>query len=837
MNSLTRIGHLYEVIQSSPMQRKILLTASNAQGHQWLEQVARQYGPVLNTEVMTPESWVLERLKLILARNKVRYVSGLESKWIVCKLIQGMTGAAASYLTGMTLTPGLLKAFHHAVMELRGARVRADQLMPEHFENEQKGLFVKALLGQYERELMVNKLADLAALLPYAEQLRRAEDCIVVDEGAVRDHAVRSLLEALTAGGCIPLFAEQGFTSPNSAFPAETAELFHALGPMAEVREVIRRITEKDIPWDQVEIIASDYDKSAAAVYTIASMAQIRCTFSGGLPIGITNAGKAAKLYLEWLKTGYRVDCLLSGLKQGIIRLRDQEREDIPTANVIRELERSGIGWGRERYKLLESMPDAKNMTEDQARVLRMLRRVFERLFHPLTDTALASPEKLINTVIDFVETYAVVKNEGDVQVLNGLKNLAQSLNRAGELTMDCTLALRHVREAVEELRIHTASKPSPGRIHVTSLASGGNTGRPCTFIVGMTETNWSVSTRQDPVLLDEERSRISPYLLQSRELMKLQKEERDSRIGLIRGSCTLSYCSYDIAENQEKLPAYEMLQVFRRKKKQEEADYETMKYEMGEAVRFYGGTADLSMNAAEAWMRSLVTDGSRIKAGQAGVYSYYSSLMDGKKAEQSRLALECSAYDGIVDTDTYPMPLPGDTHPASAFSAGKLELYGRCPLQFFYQEILGVRVQEAAVYDRTKWLDAMQRGSLLHEIFNRYLMSLKEACLDGSESLHHDQFLLNDIMEREIGRFAEEVPATRAASSSCNTCSLSKPAHLHNVPEPLTILRSVPLLRKLLGMGTANGLIITPCAALRIGGRREQPLLHRVHLRLKQQH
>jgi RecB family exonuclease len=761
--SMTKIVHLYEILKSNPMNRKVLLASSHAQGHQWLEQASRLYGPVLNTEVRTLESWVLERCRLLLAKKKLHFISSSDSRWMVCRLLQDMAQSGTSYLSGIALSPGLANAFHQAIAELREAGVKADDLLPEDFENVHKGVFVKELLARYEEAMVKHRLIDLAGLLPYTEQLRTSGDMIIVDEYAVQSSIERSLLQTLTKGVYVMLCAEPSFTEPDSSFPAGNTEFFRALGPIAEAREVMRRITERSIPWDQVEIIASDCEKTAAAVYTVAATTHIPCTFADGLPISVTNAGKAAKLYLEWLESGYRLDPILSALKQGIVRLRDEQLEDVSTADVIRELERSGVGWGRERYKLLEKRMTADDISEERAAILRMLQRVFERLFHPLTERVLSSPEKLVHALIDFVETYAVLKEESDYQVISRLQSLEQSMQTAGEFAMNHALALRYVREGLKNVKIQTASIPAPGHIHVTSLASGGQTGRPYTFIMGMTETNWSPSFRQDPVLLDEERARISSGLLQSSEQATRRIEERNRRIGMIRGHCTMSYCSYDLSGHQENMPAYEMLQVFRRKTGQADADYEALQRESEEAVRFFRSKTGISVDAAELWMRALLSDNSRVKSGQRAVYSSYPALRDGAKAVRARLDVAWSAYDGIVETDRYPVPLPGEAEASTAFSASKLELYGRCPLQYFYQEILGVRVKDVAVYDRTQWLDAMQRGSLLHDIFNTYLISLKDRRSQGHEPIRHDPLLLSQITEQAIRRYAEEVPVPSA--------------------------------------------------------------------------
>lgn len=775
----SKIQHLYEIIQSNPLDRKVLIVSSHAQGHQWLEQVTRQYGSVLNTEVRTLETWALERSKLFLAKKKLRYLFSSESKWILCKLLQDISQNGNGYLTGIALTPGLTDAFHQAVMELRESRVRAAGLVLEHFEQAAKGTFVKELLASYENWLEKNKYVDLAGLLDYSEQNSLSNDTIIIDKYAVRSETDRRLIQTATAGNFMMLCDVSGFTAPDSHFPAEGTQFFHTAGSIAEAREVMRRIVEQKIPWGQVEIIASDKEKNAAAVYTVASTSHIPCTFAGGLPIGVTNAGKAAKMYMVWMESGFNLAPILTALKQGIIRLRDDQLEDAKADRLIRELEQSGIGWGRERYKLLTSMLKAENIQKERLTVLQLLQRVFARLFEPLTEQALRTPVKLVHELTQFVKAYAVLKEESDHQVIDQLQSLEQSMRAAGDFAINGDLVLRYVREELDSLRVQKVSTPSPGHIHVTSLSSGGQTGRPYTFIMGMTETIWSPSFRQDPVILDEERERISTSLLLSSSQAKRLVEERNSRISMIRGHCTMSYCSYDIAEHCEYTPAYEMLQVFRKKTKQANADYEVLHHSMEETKRYFRTSSGIAVDAVEIWMRSLLSNPSRLMTAQQVIYSHYPSLREGARAVQARSEPKLSPYDGIVETDRYPVLLPGEAGASSAFSASSLERYGRCPLQYFYQYILGVRAKEAAVYDRTQWLNASQRGSLLHDIFDQYLMGVKEYRTQGNDFVRNAAELLRIITEQIIGQYAEEVPAPSEHILSKEAESIRKDADI----------------------------------------------------------
>ena len=111
------------------------------------------------------------------------------------------------------------------------------------------------------------------------------------------------------------------------------------------------------------------------------------------------------------------------------------------------------------------------------------------------------------------VTKYGTIQNEDDAVIVKEMDELVASLSSVDAISpslMKKDIALQYVAQLLSGIRVKAASTPSPGAIHISSLSGGGLTGRPFTYMVGMDEHNWSVASRQDPVLLDEERQKIS---------------------------------------------------------------------------------------------------------------------------------------------------------------------------------------------------------------------------------------------------------------------------------------------------------------------------------------
>src|SRR5690606_25426637 len=51
--------------------------------------------------------------------------------------------------------------------------------------------------------------------------------------------------------------------------------------------------------------------------------------------------------------------------------------------------------------------------------------------------------------------------------------------------------------------------------------------------------------------------------------------------------------------------------------------------------------------------------------------------------------------------------------------SPSSLEAFAACPMRWFYRDALGAQAPRDLEFDEARWLDAAQRGSLLHEVFD----------------------------------------------------------------------------------------------------------------------
>ena len=88
---------------------------------------------------------------------------------------------------------------------------------------------------------------------------------------------------------------------------------------------------------------------------------------------------------------------------------------------------------------------------------------------------------------------------------------------------------------------------PRPSCLHVAHVLSGGHTGRPRTFIVGLDDSRFPGAGHQDPLLLDSERRKISPELATATARLEQGLGDFVRLLARLRGELTLSFCTRSI--------------------------------------------------------------------------------------------------------------------------------------------------------------------------------------------------------------------------------------------------------------------------------------------------
>lgn len=740
------LEQIWRIVEEYPLVKKILITDSFAKGHQWVQQIARNRGPLLHLDIQTLHDAAVAQARESLFYSGRRYVPDEMTYWLVLSLMKQYGKEPGCYVPSSMATPGVVRCFHRAILELRQAGIAGDELADDWFEQPAKAAYLRKLMGAYARVLHEHRLIDAADLGFYAEPYRSAQPVLFLIDGTLEFTVSEQRLLQTIVGvhQMIMLEPEQLFTFRESEEIRGNEELFRALGPLAELREAIRRVGERKAAWDEVEFIFSDYAAYAPILYSLAKQWDIPCTFAQGVPIHCTLLGKGMLIYLDWLGSNFEADRLLAAFRQEIITA--EKAAGYSALDLIEVIETCGIGWGRERYELLLSF---KTDDEPQRRAAEWLHETIRHWLMPLPECMDEwSLAHVSESMKQFVHSCDSADSEGGASFIRAVEQLTQALNRWGKDTIGAAETIAILKEWLETVSLDAEGIPAEGKLHVTSVDQGGHSGRPHVFLLGMEERIWSLSSKQDPILLDDDRLRIGRGLRTAVSRSQRMRETRQRRIGGIGGKLTGSYSAEHLADQREASPSYELLLLFRRMSGEQEADFERMQRSMKESVGYFNRLTTLNINVDEYLLSKILTSEGLYADGLQAVLSLFPMRTAGLSAMEARRQPQFGKHDGLLRRELH----------ASGFlpahvSASRLETYARCPLQFYFRDVLRIRPKETVAFDRMQWLDVLQRGTLLHDIFYTYMSEYQR-------SGRHSRERLTEICEEKLEACLRKVPA-----------------------------------------------------------------------------
>jgi ATP-dependent helicase/nuclease subunit B len=808
--TIQSIAHLCD---QHRFQEKLLFVTSYSVGHQIGEYLVNSGASWINLRVTTPTGYGEQLVGLDLNSAGIRLINSQERILIIEKLYRGNdpSGKKCSYFESAAEIPGILKCLGNAVHEMRMSAIDKRSIDPGAFIRREKGEELAWLLESYDFFLMENSLIDSAGLLGMAIgklesgeiTLKNAVSLVLSD---VPFNPLEKKLIRLVGGRNLVIIGHtvpkgldypgRFFADPNilkdaalepkldiellpwlfsaseapGKFQDGTVSMFHALGESNEVREVFRRILKSEIPLDDVEIVITTADPYVSFIYEIATFLGVPTTFASGIPITYTRPGRALILYLKWQAEDFRASHLrrlFSGgnLDMGSLEPEGERPSATRSAALIRD---AAVGWGRDRYsdrlkvledgyhfrveeKKAEGEVEKASLAEQAVRKVAWLNSFIEKIMAtvPTPDSkGTVSTRELFTGALDFLQRFCRTASEQDVVAKSRLADLLGSLVHAPSIPETPKEAAERIETIIEDISIGS-STPRPGHIHVSHYRSGGYSGRSHTYVVGLDQSKFPGALLQDPVILDVERERLDAEMILSSEILSENIYIMAKMLCSMGGQVTLSYSCRDLREDREIFPSSVMLGVYRLITPDRTGDYRALAQYLGEPVGFSSSTEGNPLNDWEWWLSQKAT-----RYGTDSIHRSYPDLLAGDVAEENRGLEEFSKYDGWISSLEGEMdPLDGEI----VLSCSRLESLAKCPFAFFLQYVLGIEPLEEMEKDLSRWLDPMQRGELLHEVFYHFMQELKERGERPGVQKHLK--LLEKIAMKEINRWKEEVP------------------------------------------------------------------------------
>lgn len=578
--------------------------------------------------------------------------------------------------------------------------------------------------------------------------------------------------------------------------------IVRAYGETNEIRAVLRHLKAAGRPYDETCIYFTANEPYSGLLYRLSEQFGIPVTFGDGISIGLTKPGQAVLALLRWISNDYPVMDLCTLLSLGLVKLsnEDEENETVKPMHAARLLRRSGIGWGKGRY--LPQLTEQLRLIDEQIRKLQGEQpknqpegheekkpgeqtknqqeaegpmepaeqqqkdessgksgydiyrrrgaaeatiRFIEALLQSIPEetSGVISIHQFCEGLADIVKKSVTVKNEFDAAAKEAVLKALSDLSCIPTLSMPMDEALRLLENEILGLRIG-ASGPKPGHLHLCSYRSGGYISRKRHWIMGLDAARFPGKTMEDPILLDAEKSKISEHLPLNRTVAKDNLYAMVQLLSCLEGDITLSYSSFDPAENRDQPPSPLLLQIFRMLTGDPSKDYSDLKKHLSHSEGFI---PDHGLDANEFWLNRCKICGAGSPVREP-VYCCYPHLKQGAIAWEQQSQNQFTQYDGYVGKT-------GIKTESIVFSASSLELLAKCAYRYFVKYILHVSPPEDILYDPELWLDPLTKGTLYHSIFEQFYKAIKGEKPDRTK---HRELILK-IAQELIQKVKEEIP------------------------------------------------------------------------------
>ena len=778
MNVLVR--ELSRVCQEHLLAEKWLLAPSLRVGHQWLDTVTLAAGPVLNVRIKTLKGLALDLAGPKMAESGLSLITATGSLILVDRILHQMRSTSSGYLSSLPPSPTLSRTVYSAIDAIRLAGLNADDLHPQCFEAPEKSKDLALILTEYLQILGGKRLIDYAAALRMATDLLQtnptslgADVTVLVPEDLDLSSMELALVKALPTATRIDLAVDpteeppdelagdnsdanllRWILTPDSAPLSRidgSAAIFRAVGEVNEVRGVLRTCLSKGYRFDEVEILHTDPETYVSLIYEILMRQEaepsfdhenLTVTFAEGIPTRYSKPGRALIAWLDWLRGGYTQAVLARMIQDGLLDLPGLDAHELSSFQLAALFREVRIGLGRDRYipKLVEKIAqlertadggslqgsdadrDSGEAARSSVRELKTLLEVFKRLLE-LSPTENCTHDELLTAAKKFLEEFARSETELDnyslIALLDQIDEMAFWTGKDAEpISLDLWEWLSSLPQTVRV----GGSGPRPGLLHVAYVLSGGHSGRKHTFIVGLDDGRFPGAGLNDPLLLDEERGKLSPKLPKASAQLSLKLEKFSRLLARLRGTVALGFSCLNLQEDREMFASPVVLSAYRILSNNRDGDQGDMITWLSTPDSFAPRSADLCLNEQEWWLWRLCGP-ETISDARGVVGRRFLHLAQGFVAASARDSDEFTIYDGLLPS---PSPNLDPFSPSGpVMSARRLETIGCCPLRYFFRYVLDISPPEELVVDPSRWLNPVDFGNLLHEVFYRFMSEL----------------------------------------------------------------------------------------------------------------
>ena len=716
-----------------------------------------------------------ELARAAMAERGLAPLSALGRKAVAARITQkAQEQGDLAYFDPVAGLPGFARALARTIVDLRLAGVEPEQLASAGLPGTDLG----RLLELYQAELEERSLVDLAGLLALATEAASSGEHPWVGlplarlDADLESPAHREFFRALAARSTEVLEAELG--EGPSGDPAHTLEhlrqylfspepkrftgndgrfeFFSAPGEGLEAVEIARRIlrlAREGVAFDQVAILLRNPDRYQPMIEDALRRARIPAWFSRGTarphPSGraflalLLCAGEklSASRFAEYLSLGQVPDTPGApkwvAPEDEILGSFESDAGE-PAAEADRPTPRrwerllvdAAVIGGRDRWeRRLNGLEAEFALQEKPVDQLHNLKKFALPLIGMLDALPLTATWSIW---LEQLTELARLSLRDPDPVLAVLAELAP-MGDVGPV------ALEEVAGVLSErLRFLRRDPPAQrwGRVFVGSIDEARGREFGVVFLPGLAEGLFPQRTLEDPLLLDELRETVSPFLELRKERASDERRLLHLAVAAARDRLVVSYPRMEVAEARPRVPSFYALELPRAVEGSlpELKAFEDRAREAAPARLNWPAPKEAADAIDDAEFDLVTIAGAR---GTSGALHYLVEanphLVRSLRGRGRRWRSKWRPEDGLVTSDSAALAALGEQQlGARSWSPSSLENFAVCPYKFALYGIYQLAPRD--VSEQLEHMDPRTRGALFHEVQFELFQDFERAAL-----------------------------------------------------------------------------------------------------------
>ena len=617
---------------------------------------------------------------------------------------------------------------------------------------------------------------------------------------------------ATTVGPVVALDPAKDVNPTAAVDPTTTADpvanaridLREATGMDNEVRGVLGELLKRGARLDEIEFVYTSEEPYLSLIVGIMAGLGLPASYASGVPATLLRAGQSVVGFYRWVASDCDPKVLVELLKG---RLLDISRKGstvfLAPSAVADTLLEAGVGPGRMSWRpALERFweqlgeeaagSDGRRAAylENRQGLVGAAIEWLASLYALVPGTEVASLTEMAEAGLRFVKRFVITGRA---------ESLAERLleMKAGYTVSGEPQAL--ARSMADLLSTHNVDveHARPGHLYVVPLERAGYTGRKYTVVVGLSEATFPRVAMEDPILLDDERERISGGRLRLRRFRAGDSVWHLIRLlGMASADILLVANRRDLLEGRDMHPA---------------ALFEEFKKRLG------GGPFpryEIIPRLDHALGYAGIVMALRGPPSLAGlVVPDFPWLERGLEAVRGRKEDGFGPYDGWLGRET-----PELRPDASAsLSASQLEALTACPYRYFLRYVLKVRAPDVSEEMPGGWLTPFAFGRTLHDVLYRFVRGIAERGERIGGARHDEHFVeMQGILQEVLSHWRERMPVRNELDYQSDVQRLEQAARIFLGEESRRRVRPVGF-EVSFGRGEQGGLAVPDPVRLRL--------------------